>query len=165
MLLRVVALAGLAAAAGCGGSSKQAASTGDELPPGCEIARTETVVRGFLSAVTDGNRAAVRKVVADDLRLFEVHDGRGAGAQNLVLKTKAKALAYLDDRIRAHETLRLVNLQVQPGGDANHVLVTFTLTRLADDFRTRGIPNRVATGDGVVDCVDGTIEGWSVQGP
>jgi hypothetical protein len=165
VLLRVVALAAAATVAGCGGSAKQAASTGSKLPPGCEVAQTETVVRRLLAAVTDGSREAVREVVADDLRLFEVHDGRGAGAQNLVLKTKAKALAYLDGRIRAHETLRLVNLQVQPGGDANHVLVTFTLTRLADDFRTRGIPNRVATGDGVVDCVDATIEGWSIQGP
>jgi hypothetical protein len=152
-------------AAGCGGSSKDAATTGSELPPGCGVAHTEAVVRSFLSAVTDGDRAGLRKVVADDLRLFEVHDGRGAGAQNLVLSSKKKALAYLDDRIRAHERLRLVNLQVQPGGDANHVLVTFTLTRLADDFRARGIPNRIATGDGVVDCVDATIEGWSLQGP
>jgi ketosteroid isomerase-like protein len=165
MLLRALALAAVVVAAGCGGSGEQAASTGSDLPPGCGVDETERVVRSFLAAVTQGDRAALRKVVADDLRLFEVHDGRGAGAQDVVVKSKAKALAYLERRIRARETLRLVNLQVQPGGDANHVLVTYTLTRLADDFRARGIPNRVATGDGLVDCVDGTVEGWSVHGP
>jgi hypothetical protein len=166
VLLRLVALAGVLAVAGCGGSSsKEAETTGDELPPGCEVEHTEDVVRSFLSALTDGDRAALRRLVADDLRLFEVHDGRGAGAQDLVLHSKPKALAYLDRRIRARERLRLINLQVQPGDDANHVLVTFALTRLADDFRTRGIPNRVATGDGVVDCVNANIEGWSIQGP
>jgi ketosteroid isomerase-like protein len=165
VLLRLVALALVGAAAGCGGSPPDAASTVDQLPPGCDVAQTEPVVQSFLAAVNQGDRAALRKVVADDLRLFEVHDGRGAGAQDVVLRTKAKALAYLEGRIRAHETQRLINLQVHPGGDVNHVLVTFTLTRLADDFRSRGIPNRVATGDGVVDCVDETIEGWSLQGP
>ena len=166
MLLRLAALAGVVAVAGCGGSSsKEAATTGTELPPGCEVERTEDVVRSFLSAISEGDRVALRRLVADDLRLFEVHDGRGAGAQDLVLHSKPKALAYLDRRIRARERLRLLNLQVQPGEDANHVLVTFGLTRLADDFRTRGIPNRVATGDGVVDCVDANIEGWSIQGP
>jgi hypothetical protein len=165
VLLRALVLALAAVAAGCGGSGREAASTRSELPPGCGVAETEAVVRAFLTAVTDGDRDALRRVVANDLRLFEVHDGRGAGAQDLVVDSRAEALAYLERRMRAHEALRLLNLQVQPGGDANHVLVTFTLTRLADDFRARGIPNRVATGDGVVDCVDATVEGWSVHGP
>jgi hypothetical protein len=166
VLLRFVAVAAVVVAAGCGGSSsREAATTVEELPPGCEFARTEEVVRSFLSAVTEGDRAAIRRVVADDLRLFEIHDGRGAGEQDLVAHSKKRALAYLDSRIRAHERLRLLNIQVEPADDANHVLVTFTLTRLADDFRARGIPGRIATGDGVVDCVDRTVEGWAVQGP
>jgi hypothetical protein len=167
VLLRIVALAVVLVAAGCGGSSSagEATTGGGDLPPGCEVERIDGVVRSFLSAITEGDRPAVRQALANDLRLFEVHDGRGAGAQNLVLHSKKRALAYLDARIRARERLRLVNLQVHPGDDANHVLITFILTRLADDFRTRGIPNRLATGDGVVDCVDGTVEGWTVQGP
>ncbi len=165
LLTRTAPLLAVLVLAACGGSSKEEAATTSELPPGCETEHTEAVVKDFLAAVTRGDRVGARKLLADDLRLFEVHDGRGEGERNLVVKTKPKAMRYLEERMRLNEQLRLVNLQVQPADDTNHVLVTFTLTRLADDFRTRGIPNRVAQGDGVVDCVDGTLEGWSVQGP
>jgi hypothetical protein len=162
-LLAVAALA-VAALGACGSSSKQTATT-SELPPGCDVDRSQSVVMSFLAAVTNGDHAAVRKLLANDLRLFEVHDGRGAGERGLIVKTKPKALAYLNSRIAQHESQRLVNLQVQPADDANHVLITFTITRLADDFRRRGIPNRIATGDGILDCVDGTVEDWTIQGP
>ncbi len=166
MLLRSIGLLVAASVlAACGGSSKEAATTTSGLPPGCEVEQTEAVVDDFLAAVSRGDRVAAQKLLADDLRLFEVHDGRGRGERHFLARTKAKAMRYVDERIRHHERLRLVNLQVQPADDNNHVLVTFTLTRLADDFRRRGIPNRVAQGDGVVDCVEGNLEGWSVQGP
>lgn len=149
----------------CGGGDSKKAATTSELPPGCDVKSSAGVVESYLAAVTAGNRAAASKVLANDLRLFEVHDGRGSGERSLTAKTKAKALAYVDSRIAQHEQLRLVNLQVQPADDANHVIVTFTITRLADDFRTRNIPNRVATGDGILNCVHGTIEGLTIQGP
>jgi hypothetical protein len=164
-LPRVLPLSAVAVLAACGGGSKQAATTTSQLPPGCDVKSSESVVSSFLDAVTKGDRAAIRKLLAAELRLFEVHDGRGAGARNLLVTTKPKALAYLDGRIAQHEQLRLVNLQVHPADDANHAIVTFTITRLADDFRRRNIPNRIATGDGILNCVDGTVEGWSMQGP
>jgi hypothetical protein len=171
LLTRRVATATLAAVlcvavlGACGGGDSKEAATTSELPPGCDAKSSGAVVESYLAAVTKRDRAAVRKVLANDLRLFEVHDGRGSGERNLSVKTKAKALAYVDSRIAQHEQLRLVNLQVQPADDANHVIVTFTITRLANDFRKRNIPNRVATGDGILNCVNGTIEGLTIQGP
>ncbi len=165
MLLRPLAAAlAVLALAGCGGS-KEAETTTSELAPGCEVARIDHVVGSYLTAITHGDRPALRRLVADDFRLLEVHDGRGAGERDVSVRTKAAALRYLDQRIRLHERLRLVNLQVEQADDVNHVLINFTVTRLADDFRRRSIPNRLATGDGVVDCVDANIEGWSIEGP
>lgn len=166
MLLRRALLAlALVVLAGCGGSKRAESTTTSGLPPGCEVPRIDQVVTQFLGAITSGDRDTLRVLVANDFRLLEVQEGRGAGERAVSVNTKAAALRYLDSRIRLHEQLRLLRLRVESADDVNHVLITFTVTRRADDFRRRHIVNRVATGDGVIDCVDGNVEGWSIQGP
>ena len=43
--------------------------------------------------------------------------------------------------------------------------ITFDLTRIAPDFRERGITTRIASGAGTVDCAHGKVAAWVVKGP
>lgn len=152
MLLRLAALAAIAVlAAGCGGSKKKVDSSG--LPPGCSPAEVDRIVTDFL---TTPDLAAGNEF---DVVGFNESDGRKA-----LLRTRAKALAYLQRRKALGERDRLLSLRVAKD-DFNHARVTFQLTRYAPDFLKRGIHTRIAQGAGTIDCAHGKVAAWVVKGP
>jgi hypothetical protein len=163
LLRSLVALAALCVVAtGCGGGDEPA--TTSSLPPGCEVSAIDPIVTGLLEAVTRGDAAALRRLVPSGPN-YLVHDGRGRGERRVHLTSKRAVLAYFARRHRLHETLRLVSLRVAPASDANHVLVDLRLTRVAGDFRRRGLLSRLASATGRVDCVDRTVDKLLIQGP
>ncbi len=164
MLLRAAPVAAAALlAAGCGGGNEAAATS--SLAPGCGVPEIERVVTAFLGAVTAGDRARLSRLLSPALESFTVHDGRGASERRARLARRREAVRYLLRRHRANERQRLLALRVLQGNDANTVVVAFRLTRVADDFRARRIFDRLASGDGKIDCVRPAILAWSVEGP
>ena len=152
MLLRLAALGALAVlVAGCGGGKKQPDTSG--LPPGCSPGEVDTIVTGFLA------KPELAPAGEFDVVGFNESDGRKA-----VLRTRAKALAYLRARLARGERDRLIQLRVAKD-DFNHARITFQLTRYAPDFRARGIHSRLASGAGTVDCAHGKVAAWVVKGP
>lgn len=162
MLLKVAAAAGaVLALAACGGGTKAAtteATTTASLTPGCEVLAAERAFAGLLDAVTAGGaaRIAARLSPADDFSRLKVVDARGS----FTTASRAKAVAYLAARHRFRERLRLLQLIVAQGADANHDDLRFTVSRVAADV-TRGI----AIGTGSFNCVHGTISELNLQGP
>ncbi len=157
MLLRAAPVAAAALlAAGCGGGNEAAATS--SLAPGCGVPEIERVV-------TAGDRARLSRLLSPALESFTVHDGRGASERRARLARRREAVRYLLRRHRANERQRLLALRVLQGNDANTVVVAFRLTRVADDFRARRIFDRLASGDGKIDCVRPAILAWSVEGP
>lgn len=153
MLLRPAALAAAALlAAGCGGSHEQAAPDSG-LPTGCDVPDVERIVTDFLT------RPSVAPAGEFDVVGFSESDGRKA-----LLRTPARAVAYLRRRQALGERTRLIQLRVAPQ-DFNHTRITFQLTRFAPDFRARGIHGRLARGAGTVDCAHQQVAAWVVQGP
>ena len=153
MLLRLAALAAVAVlAAGCGGGGKKKPDS-NGLPPGCSPAEVDRIVTDFL-ATPDLAPSNEFDVVG-----FNESDGR-----KTLLRTRAKALAYLHRRQALGERDRLLQLRVAKD-DFNHARVTFQLTRYAPDFRKRGILTRIAQGAGTVDCAHGKVAAWVVKGP
>jgi hypothetical protein len=157
-----VLVAACAVAAGCGGGDEPA--TTSSLPPGCEVSAIDPIVTRFLDAVTAGDPAGLKRVVAPRPN-YLVHDGSGRHERRVHLTSKPAVLAYFARRHRLGERMRLISMRVAPGADANHVLVDLHLTRVANDFPRRGIVTRLATGAGRVDCVAETIDKLLIRGP
>jgi len=154
VLLRLAALATVALlAAGCGGGGGKEEQDTSGLPPGCSPAEVDGIVTDFL-ATPDLAPASEFDVVG-----FNETDGR-----KILLRTRAKALAYLRSRQALGERDRLLQLRVAKD-DFNHARVTFQLTRYAPDFLKRGIHTRLAQGAGTIDCAHGKVAAWVVKGP
>jgi hypothetical protein len=152
VLLRIGSLVLIAAAlAACGAGKKS--TTSSSLPPGCSTSEVQAIVESFLSHPSVAPRPVFRVYGAkeSDGRTFQTH-------------RRSTAVAYAKARIQLGEVDRLIQLRVSPG-DINHVQITFTLTRTAPDFRSRGIHERLAKGAGTVDCAHGKIAAWAMQGP
>jgi hypothetical protein len=158
VLLRSAALlAGVAALAGCGGSSKEKAPTttaqASTLPPGCSVAEVDRIVKSFLA----------RPQLAPPA-FFELYAAYDSDGRSFVSKKRAVALAHLRIRAAAGERARLLSLRVDDQ-DINHVRITFSITRFAPDFRSRGIYTRLAQGGGTIDCAHGLVAAWVMKGP
>ena len=158
MLLKSAALlAAVAALAGCGGSSKDAAPTTtahvSTLPPGCSISEVDRIVTSFLA----------RPQLAPP-PFFELYASYDSDGRTFVSKKRAVTLAHLRARIAAGERSRLLSLRVSKQ-DINHVRITFSITRFAPDFRSRGIHTRLAQGGGTIDCAHGLVAAWVMKGP
>ena len=160
MLLKLAAAAALALVlAGCGGGGekKPAPATTSHLAPGCDVPSIERALRGYLAAVSSGDRAAIARRLspADDFVRVTVIDLDG---RRFSTTARAKAVAYLVSRHAQGERLRLIRLLVAPGVDANHVTVTGAVTRTARDTG-----RDVAIYDGAVSCVHGSITRWRLR--
>ncbi len=158
MLLRSAALLiAVAALTGCGGSSKDAATTttapASTLPPGCSVSDVDRIVTSFLA----------RPQLAPP-SFFELYASYDSDGRTFVSKKRAVALAHLRARAAAGERARLLSLRVSKQ-DINHVRITFSITRFAPDFRSRGIHTRLAQGGGTVDCAHGLVAAWVMKGP
>jgi hypothetical protein len=155
VLLRALPLVGALTLAGCGGGSKEAATTtaGSSLPPGCSVADVDSIVKRFLD----------RPDLAPP-GFFQVYGTNESDGRKFVSRARARALAHIRARKRLGERERMLSLRVAPQ-DVNHVRITFTLTRTAPDFLRRGITTRIASGAGTVDCAHGRIAAWVVKGP
>ncbi len=158
MLLRSAALLiAVAALAGCGGSSKDAATTtaapASTLPPGCSVSDVDRIVTSFLA----------RPQLAPP-SFFELYASYDSDGRTFVSKKRAVALAHLRARAAAGERARLLSLRVSKQ-DINHVRITFSITRFAPDFRSRGIHTRLAQGGGTIDCAHGLVAAWVMKGP
>ena len=152
MLLRIAAVALLAAAlAACGG--KKQAQPKSQLPPGCTVPEVEQVVNGFLATPSFAPAAE-----------FDVYASYDSDKRTFISHSAAQALTHLRGRHTLGELDRLLSLRVAPQ-DFNHVRITFTLTRYAPDFLRRGIHTRLAQGGGTVDCAHGKIAAWVMKGP
>src|SRR6266536_6520830 len=152
MLLRAAPLVLIVfALAACGGAGNKSTAQ-SSLPPGCSTSQVQAIVETFLTHPSVAPRPVfqVYGTTESDGRAFETH-------------TRAKAVAYAKARLQLGEVDRLIQLRVSPG-DINHVQITFTLTRSAPDFRSRGIHQRLAKGAGTVDCAHGKIAAWAVKG-
>jgi hypothetical protein len=158
VLLRPAAVAALAlVAAGCGGGSKAPPEQQrSQLPPGCEVPAIQRTVTGFLAAVTAGRGVGRYLAPQDDFKGL----GYAEPDRRFVTTDRAKALAFLARRHRSAENVRLLQLIVSPGGDANHVGIRFVLVRTAADLLRRGIHTRAASGDGIVNCVSRRLSLW-----
>jgi hypothetical protein len=161
VLLRLAVAAALAlVAAGCGGGTEapqaQEQQQRSQLPPGCEVPVIERTVAGFLTAVTAGRGVARYLAPPDDFQGL----GYAEPDRRFTTTGRAKALAFLARRHRFAENVRLLQLVVSPGGDANHVGVRFVLVRTAADLLQRGIHTRAASGDGIVNCVSRRLSLW-----
>jgi hypothetical protein len=153
VLLRVGAAVLCAGAlAGCGGAKKDAAAP-SELPPGCRVPEVERIVQDFLA------HPAVAPAAT-----FEVYATKESDGRKFLARTPAKALARLRVRQGLGERSRLIALRVAPQ-DFNHVRITFRLTRLAPDFRRRGIHGRLVEGAGTIDCAHQKVAAWVSNGP
>jgi hypothetical protein len=161
MLLRLAAGAVLVLAlAACGGD--KAAEPKSGLAPGCEVPVIERTVKGFFAAVTAGDRAAIARHLSPDgefVRLTVVDADR-----RFTTSDRAKAIAYLVGRHRLEQRERMLQLRVSTGVDANHDSVQGLMTRIALDFRARGITTRLSRFDGAVNCVRKSITRWRVVG-
>jgi len=155
VLLRALPLVAALAVAGCGGDAKEAATTttGSSLPPGCSVAEVESIVNRFLD----------RPDLAPP-GFFQVYGTNESDGRKFVARARARALAHIRARKRLGERQRMISLRVAPE-DINHVRITFDLTRIAPDFRERGITTRIASGAGTVDCAHGKVAAWVVKGP
>jgi len=159
VLLRAVALlAVLAALAGCGGASKDAAPTttateGPSLPPGCSVEEIDRIVTSFLA----------RPQLAPP-SFFELYAAYDSDGRSFVTRKRAAALRHLRARHALGEQGRLISLRVT-NQDINHTRITFSLTRFAPDFRARGIHTRLAKGGGTIDCAHGLVAAWVMKGP
>jgi hypothetical protein len=156
VLLRLAAVAALLALAGCGGASKEAATTTEptsDLPPGCSVQEVDRIVSGFLAhpALAPAGQ-------------FQVYADYPSDKKRFVSRSRAQALAHLRRRLALGERSRLIQLRVL-GQDFNHVRITFELTRYAPDFRARGIHTRLVQGAGTVDCAHQKIAAWVSKGP
>jgi len=140
--------------AGCGGGGGKEPAATTHLPPGCDVPAVERAVRGYLAAISAGDRAAIDRRLspaADFVRLTAI----GPDGRRFSTADRAKALAYLAAR---NESLRLIRLLVARGVDANHVTVTGALTRAVQDAG-----RDVAVYDGAVNCVHGTVTRWRLR--
>lgn len=158
MLLKAAALlAAVAALAGCGGSSKEAAPTttapASTLPPGCSVSDVDRIVTSFLA----------RPQLAPPA-FFELYAAYDSDGRKFISKKRAVALAHLRARVAGGERARLLSLRVSKQ-DINHVRITFSITRFAPDFRSRGIHTRLAQGGGTIDCAHGLVAAWVMKGP
>jgi hypothetical protein len=149
----VAATGALVALSGCGGSAKQAATTGPQLPPGCTVDEADTIVTSFLA----------RPDLAPP-SFFKIYAARDTDGRSFVTHRRGEALAHLRRRLALGERDRLISLRVFTQ-DINQVGITFRLTRYAPDFRARRIYTRVAQGAGTIDCAHGKIAAWSMKGP
>ena len=158
MLLKAAALlAAVAALTGCGGSSKEAAATttapASTLPPGCSVSDVDRIVTSFLA----------RPQLAPPA-FFELYAAYDSDGRKFISKKRAVALAHLRARVAGGERARLLSLRVSKQ-DINHVRITFSITRFAPDFRSRGIHTRLAQGGGTIDCAHGLVAAWVMKGP
>jgi hypothetical protein len=156
VLLRLVAIAAVAlVAAGCGGARKQPQS-GSQLPPGCEVTVAQRAVTGLLTAVTAGRGIGRWVATGDDFRGLAVAEPD----RRFLTNDRAKAIRFLERRHRYGENLRLLQMVVAPGGDANHVAIRFVISRVARDLPARGIRSHSASGDGIVSCLSARVSRW-----
>lgn len=152
MLLRIAAVALLAAAlAACGGTKK--AQPKSQLPPGCTVPEVEQIVNDFLATPSFAPAGQ-----------FDVYASYDSDKRTFISHSAAQALAHLSGRRALGERDRLLSLRVG-AQDFNHARITFTLTRFAPDFLRRGIHTRLAQGGGTVDCAHGKVAAWVMKGP
>ena len=164
MLLRFVAVGCLALALGaCGGDGGEADSasstaTTSNLPQGCDPAAVKGAIDGFLAAITAGNRARILRSLSPepDFERLTIADPDG------VFRTtsRTRAADYLAARHAHGENERLLQAIVNPGADAGHAVVQFTIVRTAADFPARDIHNRAAIGEATINCLTQRIARW-----
>jgi hypothetical protein len=159
VLLRLAALAAAAVAlTACGGGGGTSSTASDDsLAPGCEVAVMGRSVRAFLAAISSGDRAKLdrRLSPADDFVRLTVIDPEG---RRFSTADRGKALDYLAARHAQNESLRVLQLRVARGVDANHDTVTGSATRVAAD-----VGRDLVAFDGAVDCVHGSISRWRLR--
>jgi hypothetical protein len=132
VLLRGLPLVAALALAGCGGDSREAATTTtSSLPPGCSVAEVKSIVTRFLD----------RPDVAPP-GFFQVYGTNESDGRKFVSRARARTLAHIRERKRLGERQRMLSLRVAPQ-DVNYVRITVTLTRTAPDFGRRGIRTRI----------------------
>ncbi len=153
MLLKATAVVAAAVAlSACGGSTKRAVPKSN-LPPGCTVTEVDQVVRDFLTQPSLAPKG-----------MFEVYASYESDGRTFIARTRAKALAHLQQRAALGEASRLIELRVATQ-DFNHVRITFQLTRHAPDFASRKIHQRLVKGGGTVDCAHQKIAAWVTKGP
>jgi hypothetical protein len=156
VLLRLAAVAAVAVVAvGCG-AAKKPAPNASQLPPGCEVPVIQRAVTGLLTAVTAGRGIDRWLATGDDFRGLSVTEPD----RSFLTQNRAKAIRFLAGRHRYAENVRLLQMVVAPGGDANHVAIRFAITRVASDLPARGIHTHSASGDGIVNCLSGRVSRW-----
>lgn len=152
MLLKLAPLLAVALiVAGCG--SKPEEPSGSQLPPGCEVPVIQRAVTGLLTAVTAGRGIERWVARGDDFSGLSVADPD----RRFLTENRARAIRFLERRHRFAENVRLLQMVVSPGNDANHVDIRFVITRVASDLPRRGIRTHSASGDGIVNCLSGRV--------
>jgi len=153
VLLRIGAVgAAVVALAACGGSKKQSVAE-TALPPGCTVPEVAKTVREFLDAPTLAPPP-----------FFAVYGSKESDGRTFLSRNRAKVLAHLRARRQLGEHSRVIALRIAQQ-DVNHVRITFRLTRLAPDFRHRGLYTRLVSGAGTIDCAHQKVAAWISKGP
>jgi hypothetical protein len=136
---------------------------GGAPPPGCRPDDMAERVTAFLDTFDRGEPAPLAAFFPErDFKWYVVSDvGPDGRARRFEGRDRAATLAYLAERQRQHERLRLRQLRADPDGGADSVGFAFTLERQADDLPS-GIAGHLATGKGSVACATGTITVWSM---
>jgi hypothetical protein len=130
------------------------------LPEGCQPARVESLLDGFLGALNRDDRAAALRYIAPNPELigFFVARGRGAEAHTVEARTPADAYRALDD-VRGRDAFTILGAMVGPGAPfaSDDRYPELDGLRLAGFDFVFGLGKRSASGKAGFDCATGRI--------
>jgi hypothetical protein len=130
------------------------------LPEGCQPARVESLLDGFLGGLNRDDRGAAIRYVAPNPELigFFVARGRGADPEPVEARTPAEAYRALQD-VRGNDAFTILGAMVGPGaplaGDTRYPGLDGR--SLAGFDFVLGLGERTATGKAGFDCATGRI--------
>jgi hypothetical protein len=129
-------------------------------PQPCRPGNVAQQVVDFFSAVNRGASSRITEFFTPQLGWYSVTEGNPrAGGRHFVAREPAELRTYFRGRIREHELLHLIEIDVdyERAGNLGHV--AYSLRRTADDLAGYALE---AGGKGAIDCDSGGIAVWSM---
>ena len=131
-------------------------------PPSCDPQQVGELVTGFFGTINEGT-ADASSFFAPDMEWYSVSEwSRVSGKRHFVsYGYKPKELvSYFKRRIRQHEQLHLLEIDVSYDEQRNLGHVSYAIERTADDLDGS---EPIVLGKGAIDCDTGTIAVWSMS--
>lgn len=129
-------------------------------PLHCRPEQVGRLVVDFFAAVNRGHLADIMRAFTKKNGWYSVTEGNPRnGRRHFVAYRPAKLRSYFKARIRQHERMHLVEIDVGYERPGNLGHVAYSLIRSADDLDGYA---EEAAGKGAIDCASGRIAVWSM---